>query len=137
MQVYIDDIVVKSAKFDSHLADLWKAFDKMHRYGLKMNPHKCAFGVSASKFLGFIIHEHGIEVDPDRIRAIRNVRAPTCKLGMHKFLGKVNYLWMFISNLVVKVDAFTPIRWLKNNVDFTWGQNNMFLILLRITCIRF
>jgi hypothetical protein len=63
VEVYIDDIVVKSMAFDSHLADLRKAFDKMHRYGLKMNPHKCAFGVLAGKFLGFIIHEHGIEVD--------------------------------------------------------------------------
>jgi hypothetical protein len=50
VEVYIDDIVVKSAKFGSHLANLRKAFDKMCRYGLKMNPHKCAFGVSACKF---------------------------------------------------------------------------------------
>jgi hypothetical protein len=50
------DIVVKSVEFDSHIADLHKAFDKMRQYGLKMNPRKCAFGVSADKFLGFIIH---------------------------------------------------------------------------------
>jgi hypothetical protein len=55
MEVYIDDIVVKSAKFSSHIADLRKAFDKMHQYGLQMNPRKCAFVVSAGKFLGFII----------------------------------------------------------------------------------
>jgi hypothetical protein len=65
VEVYIDDIVIKSAKFNSHIVDLRKAFDKMRRYGLKMNPHKCAFGVSAGKFLGFIIHEHGIEIDHD------------------------------------------------------------------------
>jgi hypothetical protein len=65
VEVHIDDIVVKSIEFSSHLADLRKAFDKMRRYGLKMNPHKCAFGVSAGKFLGFVIHEHGIEIDPD------------------------------------------------------------------------
>ena len=70
MEVYIDDIVVKLAAFDSHLADLYKAFDKMCRYGLKMNPHKCAFKVSTRKFLGFIIHGHGIEVDRNRIKAI-------------------------------------------------------------------
>ena len=56
LEVYIDDIVVKSAAFDSHLADLRKAFEKMRKYGLKMNPRKCAFAVSAGKFLGFIIH---------------------------------------------------------------------------------
>jgi hypothetical protein len=65
MEVYINDIVVKSAEFGSHIADLSKAFDKMCRYRLKMISCKCAFRVSADKFLGFIIHEHGIEIDPD------------------------------------------------------------------------
>jgi hypothetical protein len=121
VEVYIDDIVVKSAEFSSHIADLRKAFDKMCRYGLKMNPRKCAFGVSAGKFLGFIIHEHGIEIDPDRIKSIRNVGPPTSKVKVQKFLGKVNYLRRFISNLAGKIDAFTPILWLKNDVEFAWG----------------
>jgi hypothetical protein len=85
VEVYIDDIVVKSAEFSSHMSDFHKAFDKMRRYGLKMNPHKCAFGVSVGKF-------HGIEIDPVRIKSIRNVGPPTYKLEMQKFLGKVNYL---------------------------------------------
>jgi hypothetical protein len=68
MEVYIDDIVmIKSAAHDAHLAYLHLAFERMHRYGLKMNPHKCAFDVSASKFLGFIIHDKGIKMDPKRI----------------------------------------------------------------------
>jgi hypothetical protein len=53
MEVYIDDIVVKFAEFSSHMTDLRKAFDKMCRYGLKMNSRKYAFGVLAGKFLGF------------------------------------------------------------------------------------
>jgi hypothetical protein len=65
VEVYIDDIVVKSAEFSSHVVDLRKAFDKMCWYGLKMNQRKCPFGVSVDKFLGFVIHEHGIEIDPD------------------------------------------------------------------------
>jgi hypothetical protein len=52
------------------MANLCKVFDKMLRYGLKKNPSKCAFGVSSGKFLGFIIHEHGIKIDPDRIKSI-------------------------------------------------------------------
>jgi hypothetical protein len=119
MEVYTDDIVVKSVEFSSHIAALRKAFDKMHRYGLKMNPRKCAFGVLAGKFLGFVIHEHGIEIDPDRIKSIRNVGPPTCKVEMQKFLGKVNYLRRFISNLARKIDAFTPILRLKNDAEFT------------------
>jgi hypothetical protein len=67
VEVYIDDIVVKSAGLYSHLADLHLAFERMCCFGLKMSPLKCAFGVSASKSLGFIIHENGIEIDPKKI----------------------------------------------------------------------
>jgi hypothetical protein len=82
VEVYIDDIVFKSTEFSSHIGDLSKAFDKIRQYDLTMNPHKFAFGASAGKFLGFIIHEHGIEIDPDRIKSIWNVGTPTCKLEM-------------------------------------------------------
>jgi hypothetical protein len=61
VEVYIDDVVVKSAGLESHLADLHLAFEGMRRFELKMNHLKCAFGVPASKSLGFIIHENGIE----------------------------------------------------------------------------
>jgi hypothetical protein len=87
-----------------------------------MNSRKCAFRVSAGKFLGFIIHEHDIEIDPDRIKSIQNVGPTTCKLEVQKFLGKINYLRKFISNLAGKIDAFTPILRLKNDAEFTWGR---------------
>jgi hypothetical protein len=113
VQVYIDDIVVKSTGDDSHLADLRLPFEKMCQYKLKMNPLKCAFGVSAGKFLGFIVHEKGIEIDPKKVEAIRSVKAPTCKKDLQKFLGKVNYLRRFICNLSGKVNAFTLLLRLK------------------------
>jgi hypothetical protein len=71
VEVYIDDMVVKSAEFSSHIADLRKTFDKICRYGLKMNPHKCAFGVSVGKFLGFIIHEHVIQINLTELNPFR------------------------------------------------------------------
>jgi hypothetical protein len=79
VEVYIVNIVIKLASLDSHLADLYLAFEKMRQYGLKMNPLKCAFGVSAGKFLDFIIYEHGIEIDPKRVESMKKVKAPTCK----------------------------------------------------------
>jgi hypothetical protein len=57
------------------------------------------FGVSAGKFLGFIIHEHGIDIDPKKIESINKVQPPQCKNDMPKFLGKLNYLRWFIFNL--------------------------------------
>ena len=73
LEVYIDDIVIKSAGLSHHLADLRLALERMRQYGLKMKPLKCAFGVSAGKFLGFIIHEKGIEIVLKRIEAITKV----------------------------------------------------------------
>ena len=105
LEVYIDDIIIKLASLNHHLADLRLALERMRRYGMKMNPLKCAFGVSAGYFLGFIIHEKGIEIDPRRIEAMRRVEAPTCKKVLERFLGKVNYLRRFISNLSGKVEA--------------------------------
>jgi hypothetical protein len=64
LEIYIDDVIVKSNSMDNHLANLRLALERMGRHGLKMNTLKCAFGVSAGKFLGFIIYEHGIEIDP-------------------------------------------------------------------------
>jgi hypothetical protein len=73
LEIYIDDVVVKSDSMNSHLADLCLALERMRRYGLKMNPLKYAFSVSVGKFLGFIIHEHGIEIDPRKIESINKV----------------------------------------------------------------
>ena len=105
LEVYIDDIVIKSAGLGNHLADLRMALERMRRYGLKMNPLKCVFGVSAGNFLGFIICEKGIEIDPKRVEAMKQVESPTCKKDSQKFLDKVNYLRRFIFNLSGKIDS--------------------------------
>jgi hypothetical protein len=85
--------------------------------------------VSASKFLGFIIHENGIEIDPKKLESIQKVQPPQSKNDMQKFIGELNYLWRFIFNLSGKISAFTAIPHLKNEADFTWGQNNNSLLM--------
>jgi hypothetical protein len=62
VEIYIDDIVVKSASVEGHLGDVRQVLERTRRFGLKMNPKKCAFGVSAGQFLGFLVHERGIEI---------------------------------------------------------------------------
>jgi hypothetical protein len=99
LEVYIDDVIVKSDNMDSHLADLHLALEMMRQYGLKINLLKCVFGVSASKFFRFSIHEQGIEIDPTKIEYINKVQLPLCNNYIQKFLGKLNYLRRFISNL--------------------------------------
>jgi hypothetical protein len=73
------------------------------------------------KFLGFIIHDKGIEIDPKRIEKIKGVQAPTCNKDLQKFLEKVNYLRRFIANLFGKIIPFTLILKLKDESEFTWG----------------
>jgi hypothetical protein len=76
LEIYIDVVIVKSDSMNNHLADLRLALERMSRYGLKMNPLKCVFGVSAGKFLGFIIHEYDIEIDPTKIESINKMQPP-------------------------------------------------------------
>jgi hypothetical protein len=122
LEVYIDDIVIKLADFHGHLADLRVAFERMRKYNLKMNPLKCAFGVTAGKFLWFIVHEEGIKADPKKIESIRRVGEQMCKRDVQKLLGKVNYLRRFISNMAGKVDSFLPLVQLKHEDRFVWGM---------------
>jgi hypothetical protein len=92
LEIYIDNVIVKSDSMNNHLADLRLTLERMRRYGLKMNPLKCVFGVSAGKFLGFIIYGHGIEIDPTKIGSIKKVQLAQCKNDMQRFIRKLNYL---------------------------------------------
>ena len=69
VEVYIDDIIVKTQDIKKHLSDLRSIFERMHVHQLKMNPLKCAFGVTARNFLGFLVHMKVIEVDNNKAKA--------------------------------------------------------------------
>jgi hypothetical protein len=98
MEVYINDVVVKSVDFKEHMTDLKLSLERMKKYGLLMNPLKCAFGLSSGRFLGFIVHEHGIQINPKKFESIEKIGEPMCKKDVQKLLGKINYLCHFISN---------------------------------------
>ena len=72
-QVYVDDMLVKSCREDDHLDYLKETFDTLRSYNMKHNSSKCAFEVTAGKFLGFMVSQRGIEVNPDKIRAIMEI----------------------------------------------------------------
>ena len=76
MEAYVDDMLVKSLLAEEHLTDLEKCFKTLRRFQLKLNPTKCAFGVSVGKFLGYIMHHRGIKVNPEKIKAILEMSAP-------------------------------------------------------------
>src|ERR1044072_8364437 len=109
MQVCIDDIVIKSNNKSNHLQYLRKSFERMRKYGLKMNPLKCDFCVQAGDFLGFVVHKNVIEVNQIKTKAIMNVKPPSTKKELQYLLGKINLLRRFISNLSGKTRAFSPL----------------------------
>ena len=76
VEVYVDDMLVKSQDEGKHLDDLQETFDTLRQYNMKLNPSKCTFEVSSGKFLGFIVSHRGIEVNPDKIQAILNMEPP-------------------------------------------------------------
>ena len=79
VEIYIDDVVVKSTSAGGHLEDLRKVLERTRKFGLKMNPKKCAFGVSAGQFLGFLVHERGIEIGLKSQEAVKAMKPPTTK----------------------------------------------------------
>ena len=79
VEIYIDDVMVKSTSAGGHLEDLRQVLEQTRKFGLKMNPKKCAFGVSAGQFLGFLVHERGIEIGLKSQEAVKTMKPPTTK----------------------------------------------------------
>jgi len=96
-----------------------------------MNHNKCAFGVSAGQFLGFMVHQRGIEISRRSIDAIGKVVAPTNKTELQSLIGKINFVRQFISNLLGKIRAFSPFLKLKANQEFVWGKSRIIWQILQ------
>ena len=74
VEVYVDDMLVKSKLGADHISDLDKTFQILRHYKMKLNAAKCAFGVSSGKFLGFMVNNRGIEANPEKIQALLNIK---------------------------------------------------------------
>ncbi|KAL0445134.1 UNVERIFIED_CONTAM: hypothetical protein Slati_2236100 [Sesamum latifolium] len=77
VEVYVDDMLVKSKKAQDHIADLEETFYVLRKYKLKLNPGKYAFGVQGGRFLGFMVTQRGIKANPLKIKAILDMKAPS------------------------------------------------------------
>ena len=76
VEVYVDNMLVKSKEKKDHLDDLKEMFNTLRSYSMKLNPSKCAFGVSSRKFLGFMVSQKGIKANPEKVRAILEMSSP-------------------------------------------------------------
>nr|XP_023916559.1 uncharacterized protein LOC112028136 [Quercus suber] len=106
IEIYVDDMVVKSKLVSEHLWDLGCIFDILRKHRLRLNASKCSFGVGSGKFLGYIITHRGIEVDPDQIRAIQNLRPPRNPKEIQRLAGMIAALNRFISKLTDRCRLF-------------------------------
>ena len=116
VEVYVDDMLVKSLDEGSHLDDLQETFDTLRRYMMKLNPSKCVFGVSSGKFLGFMVSQRGIEVNLDEIQAILDMEPPKNIKEFHSLTGRVAALNRFVSKATDKRLLFFKIL----NKAFKW-----------------
>ena len=114
VEIYIDDVMVKSKGYKEHLADLRETLECTRKHGLKMN----SLGVSAGQFLGFMVHESGIEIGQKSVKAIDEAVPPTTKIELQSLLGKINFIRRFVSNLSERVLPFSPLLKLKNDQEF-------------------
>ena len=117
VQVYVDDMLMKSLHKDDHLGDLRETFDTLRSYSTKLNPGKCAFGVTAGKFLGFMVSQKGIEVNPEKIWAIVELEQPRTIKEVQSLNGKIAALNRFVSKAKDKCLPF--FRTLRKSFEWT------------------
>nr|XP_009419888.1 PREDICTED: uncharacterized protein LOC103999771 [Musa acuminata subsp. malaccensis] len=118
MEVYVDDMIMKSQEAETHLADLAEAFVTLRKFGMRLNPTKCAFGVTSGKFLGFIVHERGIDANPEKVQAIINMQSPRTIKDLQQLNGRLVALSRFLAR---SGDRCLPFfKALKNPKNFQW-----------------
>ena len=110
-------MLVKSRREEDHLEDLRETFDTLRSYTIKLNPGKCTFGVTAGKFLGFMVSQRGIEANLDKIRAIMEKTPPKNVKEVQRLNGKVAALNRFVSRVTDKCLPF--FRTLKKSFEWT------------------
>ena len=117
VEVYVDDMLVKSLDEEKHLDDLQETFDTLRQYNMKLNPNKCAFEVSSGKFLRFMVSHRGIEAKPDKIQAILDLKPPQSIKEVQSLTGRVVALNRFVSKTTEKCLPFSKV--LKKALEWT------------------
>ena len=120
VEVYIDNMVVKSKRKACHIEDLQGVFGVLRQHKLRVNMDKCAFGVVAGKFLGYLITNRGIEVNPDQIEAVKRLKPPSNLKEVQVLASMLAALNRFISKFVDRCHPFYQL--LKKWGGFQWNE---------------
>src|SRR3954466_13366665 len=120
VQVYVDDIVIKTYKENTLLDDLRETFVALNKYRIKLNPKKCAFGVPAGKLLGYMVSARGIEANPEKVQAIARMQETTDVKGVQQLTGRLASLTRFINRLGERTLPFYQL--LRKGEKFEWTE---------------
>ncbi|XP_027338057.1 uncharacterized protein LOC113851996 [Abrus precatorius] len=120
MEVYVDDMVIKSLALKQHLDHLEEVFGEARKHGMRFNPEKCTFGVAGGKFLGFMLSERGIEANPDKCRAIIDMASPRNVKDVQRLTGRIAALARFLPIMTERSRPF--IELLKKSKKFAWSN---------------
>jgi len=118
IEVYVDDIVVKSDSCEQHISDLKEVFQALRKYRMRLNPKKCVFGVEGGKFLGFMLTHRGIEANPEKCKAITEMRSPNGLKEIQRLVGHLTSLSRFVPKLAERTRPI--IKLLKETTKFEW-----------------
>jgi ribonuclease HI len=118
LEVYMDDMIVKSKEEVDHTAHLKKVFTRARQCKMRFNPEKCTFGVRAGKFLGFYLTERGIEANPDKCRAFTEFPTPDSKKSIQSLNGMLTSLSRFVAKSAQH--ALPLFRLLRKESAFEW-----------------
>jgi len=121
VEVYVDDMVVKSPSHHQHAKDLVAVFSALRQYNLRLNPDKCVFGVDRGKFLGFMLTQRGIEANPEKCRAIIEMCSPTTVKEVQRLIGRLTAISRFLPKLAEQTQPI--IQLLKKSARFTWTDD--------------
>jgi hypothetical protein len=120
VEVYVDDIMVKTKRGLTLVEDLTLVFDRLRATRTKLNPDKCVFGVSAGKLLGFLVSHWGIEANLEKIKAIKAMRPPARIKDVKKLAGSLAALSRFISRMAERVPPFFKL--MRKSGPFSWTE---------------
>ena len=120
IEVYVDDMIVKSATREGHFAALDKFLARAEKYNLRLNPKKCVFGVASGKLLGHIVSQKEIKVDPNKVKAIKKMSTPRIEKEVRGFIGWLQYISRFIAKLTTICEPIFKL--LRKNQPMIWND---------------
>ena len=120
VEVYFNNMIVKSKDREGHMLALRKFFERIQFYKLWLNPKKCTFGVISGKLLGFMVSQRGIEVALDKIKAIVEMKPLRTEKEIRGFLVRIQYTSRFIAQLTMTCEPICQL--LKKEVPTMWNE---------------